>query len=85
MILYPFLAEFRLLGCQPHRHGLTPQLVTPLVVRTMKARWPAHATARRLTARHEAFHDTAGADEIQLEQSLLEFVIGALGVLQTSS
>ena len=85
MILHPFLAEFRLLGCQPHRHGLTPQLVAPLVVRAMKARWLAHATARRLTARHEAFHDTTGANEIQLEQSLLELVIGASCVVQSSS
>ena len=85
MILHPFLAEFRLLGCQPHRHGLTPQLVAPLVVRAMKARWLAHATARRLTARHEAFHDTTGADEIQLEQSLLELVVGASCVALSSN
>ena len=51
----------------------------------MKTRWLAHATARRLTARHEAFHYTSGADEIQLEQSLLELVIGALCVIHSLS
>ena len=85
MIFYPLLAEFRLLGCQPHGHGLSLQLVTPLVVRTMKARWLAHAPARWFTARHEAFDDTAGAYEIQLEQSLLELAIGASCVPQSSS
>ena len=84
MILHPFLTEFRLLVCHPHRHGLAPQLVAPLVVGAMKARWLAHATARRLTAGHEAFHDTTGANEIQLEQSLLELVIGASCVVQSS-